>query len=843
MYVRSSAVTTAVLAMLGSAAFAPFAVADGPRIESPIQVVETRMGVTSLVADAAGRATLRGTGTATLANFPVRAGMLADVEVRELTPFNGSTRWVMVGQGGEERELSAPDVTLLGGQIAGDETSTVFIAWSPEFLYGYIEDAAGTRIISSGGIGEGNPPVMFDLSNPPAGVRIEVPPCLGALVAAGGAERGGDFGGRGDCRAVAVAIETDEELLTRFRGNPSGANAYIATLTAAATQVYQRDVSARIQLSYVRLWTPGTDPWTVGDAGAQLDQFRTYWLTNMGSVRRDLAHFLSVRNLGGGVAWLSATCGDFGFAVSGNLAGQFPYPIVDNSSQNWDPMVYMHELGHNLGTLHTHDGYTPPVDGCGNGDCSLASQGTIMSYCHLCAPGIANVALRFGPRVSDVIRAYMGGTPCDLSAPVVITQQPADRTLDAGSTLTLNAAAGGAGVAGFQWHRNGVPIVGATSSTLRIRAMTAALAGSYTVVASNGCTSATSNPATVVVEPCPADFNADGFIDFFDFDDYIRCFSGLGCPAGASPDFNGDSFVDFFDLDEFVDTFEDGCGISACAPETLTATLTAPTTVRLAWTVSPACDPARFEVEGRVNGGEWTLLAQPPSAAREIDLSGLEAVSAYDFRVRACANASACSDWSDPVSATTGCFIPAVPAGGAVTLAESRAIEIAWTHDGVNTTGFKIDRRDGGGLTFREIATVGGAARSFRNEGLTPGVLYTYRVRAFQGASGNQCTSENSATFAGTTPCTTVAVGDLRATSVQRTTVDVAWSDLAGNELTYKLQRRSGQIWVTAGTIPANSTSGRFTGLTANTTYLMRILTDGPDCDAPSVEITVTTLP
>jgi len=57
---------------------------------------------------------------------------------------------------------------------------------------------------------------------------------------------------------------------------------------------------------------------------------------------------------------------------------------------------------------------------------------------------------------------------------------------------------------------------------------------------------------------CPsADFNADGFVDFFDYDDYVACFEGFGAP-GCDADFNGDGFVDFFDYDDFVYAFE-GC--------------------------------------------------------------------------------------------------------------------------------------------------------------------------------------------------------------------------------------------------------------------------------------------
>jgi hypothetical protein len=60
--------------------------------------------------------------------------------------------------------------------------------------------------------------------------------------------------------------------------------------------------------------------------------------------------------------------------------------------------------------------------------------------------------------------------------------------------------------------------------------------------------------------PCGADFNGDGFLDFFDYDAFVGCYEGMGCPAGrADADFNGDGFADFFDYDAFVAAYETGC--------------------------------------------------------------------------------------------------------------------------------------------------------------------------------------------------------------------------------------------------------------------------------------------
>jgi hypothetical protein len=61
--------------------------------------------------------------------------------------------------------------------------------------------------------------------------------------------------------------------------------------------------------------------------------------------------------------------------------------------------------------------------------------------------------------------------------------------------------------------------------------------------------------AAPAAQLCPADYNFDGFLDFFDYDDFVAAYeTGIG-----NADFNGDGFVDFFDYDDFVLAYETGC--------------------------------------------------------------------------------------------------------------------------------------------------------------------------------------------------------------------------------------------------------------------------------------------
>ncbi len=60
---------------------------------------------------------------------------------------------------------------------------------------------------------------------------------------------------------------------------------------------------------------------------------------------------------------------------------------------------------------------------------------------------------------------------------------------------------------------------------------------------------------TFFADLCDADFNNDGFVDFFDFDDFATAFEA----GDVSADYNNDGFIDFFDFDDFVASFQAGC--------------------------------------------------------------------------------------------------------------------------------------------------------------------------------------------------------------------------------------------------------------------------------------------
>ena len=246
----------------------------------------------------------------------------------------------------------------------------------------------------------------------------------------------------GQLYQATIAIESDGEFYALF-GNSSNATQYIANLFAYATTIYERETQTRLTLGEINLWTnAATDPWTFTDTEFGLYDFQDYWIANKSSVSRTTAHFLSGKNLGGGIAYLGVLCNnDYGYGLSASIRGDFS---LANPQPIWDIIVVTHEIGHNFDSEHTHDyqgigGDANPVDSCMlggpsgpysagylpglaslSGGAPGAGNGSIMSYCHLLTGGYGNISLTFGQspfsygikpyRVSDVMSSFAAQT-------------------------------------------------------------------------------------------------------------------------------------------------------------------------------------------------------------------------------------------------------------------------------------------------------------------------------------------------------------------------------------------------------------------------------------------------
>jgi hypothetical protein len=150
--------------------------------------------------------------------------------------------------------------------------------------------------------------------------------------------------------------------------------------------------------------------------------------------------------------------------------------------------------------------------------------------------------------------------------------------------------------------------------------------------------------------------------------------------------------------------------------------------VALAWNISNGATSYRVQ-RATVSGGPYATVADSLTAASYTDTSVTNGTT-Y-FYVVSASNAAGESPNSSQVSATPSAppTAPAAPTNLVATAASRSRIDLAWTDNAPNETGFLIERSTNG-TSFTQIAVVGSNVTTFGNTGLTSNKRYYYRVRA-----------------------------------------------------------------------------------------------------------------
>jgi serine protease len=171
-------------------------------------------------------------------------------------------------------------------------------------------------------------------------------------------------------------------------------------------------------------------------------------------------------------------------------------------------------------------------------------------------------------------------------------------------------------------------------------------------------------------------------------------------------------------------------------PSNVVGTPASGTRIDVSWT-DGSSNETGFEVDRRrlnADGtwGAFSLVSTRPANVTTFANTGLTPGATYQYRVRAC-NLGGCSSAAASVRVTTP-VPPAAPANVAAAPAHSTRINVSWTDQSSNETGFEVDRRrlnaDGTWGAFSLVSTRPANATSFANTGLTPAATYQYRVRA-----------------------------------------------------------------------------------------------------------------
>lgn len=240
------------------------------------------------------------------------------------------------------------------------------------------------------------------------------------------------------CNTVRVSAFADSILHRRAGGTIANTNKYLHSLFNTASALYAND-NLFLSLSETIISTVDED-YDYSSSETVLDRFGN--LVQSYTYNGNAAIFLtgSTSRLGG-LAWLDALCAaptPSGATFSG------PYSMANTNMilsipklplYSWDVQVVSHELGHTIGSPHTHNCSWPggPIDNCVDPEGTCASTGTrptrggtIMSYCHQ-APGIGiNFANGFGPLPTALLKDKISTAACLLSGRPDSTLKAAD---------------------------------------------------------------------------------------------------------------------------------------------------------------------------------------------------------------------------------------------------------------------------------------------------------------------------------------------------------------------------------------------------------------------------------
>ncbi|MDC8004263.1 zinc-dependent metalloprotease [Aureisphaera galaxeae] len=205
---------------------------------------------------------------------------------------------------------------------------------------------------------------------------------------------------------VDIYIEAGRSVYNTFGQNLPNTVAFLTALFTQSYVLYANDgILART--SNMLIWV-NPDPYTGTNSSAQLSNFAT----QTDFLNGDLGHLVMMQNYGGVAAGFSGICpgnSDNSLCYSGLVGTSVP----DVPIYSFNVFLISHEMGHLLGSRHTHacvwNGNNTAIDGCAGfteGSCALPGNpsegGTIMSYCANTSVGI-NFNLGFGPQPLAVI--------------------------------------------------------------------------------------------------------------------------------------------------------------------------------------------------------------------------------------------------------------------------------------------------------------------------------------------------------------------------------------------------------------------------------------------------------
>lgn len=384
---------------------------------------------------------------------------------------------------------------------------------------------------------------------------------------------------KGALHQAVLAFDTDYELINgKFGNQTTDATNYVASLVAAMSTFYERDLNVKLLQGMTILRTDVNDPYSQTSTSGQLNEVGAVWRDNFPSVNRAFVMLLSGKSPGtnsaSGIAWIIGSgnyCtskGSAGAQVFGHYSATQVFRnngigIASHAS------IVGHELGHNFGAFHTHcsdkltgagEVATNTIDQCYNADdgcysgpvsCptdnSVTLKGSIMSYCNFNAPsgaGCGQVLTEFHPAHQTRLNARIATNVTNGCLPAV--NSDVGPTISANSPANNSSTAMGGGSSGstvsssISFTRSGGSGAGTTAlsctaggGNLAIAsggAQSIAVGGTLSPVVAQFTLTASAQSGTVTCTAMPVNGTAANFT--FNFTAPAGT-AGAGCPTNT----------------------------------------------------------------------------------------------------------------------------------------------------------------------------------------------------------------------------------------------------------------------------------------------------------------------
>jgi hypothetical protein len=228
------------------------------------------------------------------------------------------------------------------------------------------------------------------------------------------------------CKEVQIYVRADYATYQTKGNNTTTVLNHVTKIFNIVSTIYRNEgIYVALKTTIVNTATDAYQS-LPNSSGDFLDKFGE--LTQNSMQGADLAVLFTTRYGGmGGIAWVDVLCDGYS-NWQGSHHGPYAFVNINGTTPgtsfvySWNVNATAHELGHNLGSRHTHwCGWTGgAIDGCWTleGSCSMpnpqypTNDGTIMSYCHLVQGVGVNFTNGFGTLPGNKVRSTVTNSSC-----------------------------------------------------------------------------------------------------------------------------------------------------------------------------------------------------------------------------------------------------------------------------------------------------------------------------------------------------------------------------------------------------------------------------------------------